>query len=118
MGQALDIWASTFRRLLCYRIKSSDRRRTRVTLTMLTTTTQLSRNIASIMQDQLRRVGIQLELLSLEPATLFDKLSKAQFDLYYLIGIGFNQLTDVFQFVYHSRYLDAEFNGAMARLRD
>jgi peptide/nickel transport system substrate-binding protein len=91
--------------------------RVRLTLTMLTTTTQLSRNIASIMQDQLRRVGIQLELQSLESATLFDKLSKAQFDLYYLIGIGFNQLTDVFQFVYHSRYQDGQFNEAIARLR-
>ncbi len=91
--------------------------RTRLTLTMLTTTTQLSRNIASIMQDQLRRVGIRLELQSLESATLFDKLGKAQFDLYYLIGIGFNQLTDVFQFVYHSRYQDPEFNDAIATLR-
>ncbi len=89
----------------------------RLTLTMLTTTTQLSRNIAAIMQDQLRRVGIHLELQSLEPATLFDKLGKAQFDLYYLIGIGFNQLTDVFQFVYHSRYQDPEFNDAIAKLR-
>ena len=91
--------------------------RTRLTLTMLTTTTQLSRNIAAIMQDQLRRVGIQLDLLSLEPATLFDKLGKAQFDLYYLIGIGFNQLTDVFQFVYHSRYQDPGYNDAIAKLR-
>jgi peptide/nickel transport system substrate-binding protein len=91
--------------------------RPRVTLTMLTTTTQLSRNIASIMQDQLRRVGIQLELQSLESATLFDKLSKAQFDLYYLIGIGSNQLVDVFQFVYHSRYQDAQFNEAISKLR-
>src|SRR5262249_24437934 len=89
----------------------------RLTLTMLTTTTQLSRNIASIMQDQLRLVGIQLELQSLESATLFDKLSKAQFDLYYLIGIGANQLTDVFQFVYHSRYQDPQFNEAIAKLR-
>ena len=91
--------------------------RVRLTLTMLTTTTQLSRNIASIMQDQLRHVGVQLELQSLESATLFDKLSKAQFDLYYLIGIGFNQLTDVFQFVYHSRYQDPDFNDAIAQLR-
>jgi len=91
--------------------------RPRLTLTMLTTTTQLSRNIAAIMQDQLRRVGIHLELQSLETATLFDKLGKAQFDLYYLIGIGFNQLTDVFQFVYHSRYQDPEFNDAIAKLR-
>ncbi len=89
----------------------------RLTLTILTTTTQLSRNIASIMQDQLRHVGIQLELQSLEPATLFDRLNKAQFDLYYLIGIGFNQLTDVFQFVYHSRYQDPQFNEAIAKLR-
>lgn len=89
----------------------------RLTLTMLTTTTQLSRNIAAIMQDQLRRVGIQLELQSLETATLFDKLGKGQFDLYYLIGIGFNQLTDVFQFVYHSRYQEPEFNDAIAKLR-
>ena len=91
--------------------------RPRLTLTMLTTTTQLSRNIASIMQDQLRRAGIQLELQSIESATLFDKLSKGQYDLYYLIGLGFNQLTDVFQFVYHSRYQDPQFNEAIARLR-
>lgn len=91
--------------------------RSRLTLTMLTTTTQLSRNIAAIMQDQLRHVGVQLDLQSLEPATLFDKLSKGQFDLYYLIGIGFNQLTDVFQFVYHSRYQDPQFNDAIAKLR-
>ncbi|MFY9572750.1 MAG: ABC transporter substrate-binding protein, partial [Blastocatellia bacterium] len=40
--------------------------RTRLTLTMMTTTTQLPRNIAAIMQDQLRRAGIQLDLQSLE----------------------------------------------------
>jgi len=89
----------------------------RLVLTMLTTTNQLSRNIASILQDQLRQIGIQLQLQSLETATLLDKITKAQFDLYYLIGVGFNQLTDVFQFVYHSRYQNPEFNDAVARLR-
>ena len=97
--------------------QDGDGQNPRLTLTMLTSTTQLSRNIAAIMQDQLRRVGIHLDLQSLETATLFDKLGKAQFDLYYLIGIGFNQLTDVFQFVYHSRYQDPEFNDAIAKLR-
>jgi peptide/nickel transport system substrate-binding protein len=91
--------------------------RPRLTLTILTSTVQLSRNIASIMQDQLRRIGIQLELNSLESATLFDKLSKAQFDMYYLIGIGSNQLPDVFQFVYHARYQDPRFNDSIAKLR-
>jgi len=69
------------------------------------------------MQDQLRRAGIRLELLSLESATLFDRVAKAQFDLYYLISIGANQSTDIFQFVYHSRYQNPEFNDAIARLR-
>jgi peptide/nickel transport system substrate-binding protein len=89
----------------------------RLTLTMMTSTTQLSRNIASIMQDQLRRIGIRLELQSLETATLLDRINNAQFDIYYLIGIGFNQLTDVFQFVYHSRYQNPQFNDAIAKLR-
>jgi peptide/nickel transport system substrate-binding protein len=90
---------------------------TRFELTMMTTTTQLSRNIAAIMQDQFRRVGIYLKLESFESATLFDRIAKIQFDLYYLISIGANQSTDIFQFVYHSRYQDAEFNDAITKLR-
>jgi peptide/nickel transport system substrate-binding protein len=89
----------------------------RLKLTILTSTNQLSRNIAAIVQDQLRRVGIEVELLSLESATMFDRLGKAQYDLYYLIGLGSNQSTDGFQFVYHSRYQDTAFNEAIASLR-
>ena len=100
-----------------YTDPDGDGRQARLQLSIITSTTQLSRNIASIMQDQLRRVGIELELLSLETATMFDRLAKAQYDLYYLIGLGFNQSTDVFQFVYHSRYQNPQFNEAIARLR-
>ncbi|HET9529844.1 MAG TPA: ABC transporter substrate-binding protein, partial [Blastocatellia bacterium] len=89
----------------------------RLTITLTTATTQISRNIASIIQNQLRQAGIQVELQSLELATLLDRINKAQFDMYYLRAIGFNQLTDVFQFVYHSRYQNPEFNEAIARLR-
>lgn len=89
----------------------------RLRLSILTSTNQLSRNIAAILQDQLRQVGIDLELLSLEDATLNDRLAKAQFDLFYRIGLGFNQSTDAFQFVYHSRYQNPTFNDAIARLR-
>jgi peptide/nickel transport system substrate-binding protein len=90
---------------------------TRFTIRMMTTTTQLSRNIGAIMQDQFRRVGIDLKLESFESATLFDRISKMQFDLYYLISIGANQSPDVFQFVYHSRYQDPEFNDTITKLR-
>ncbi|MFL6278178.1 MAG: ABC transporter substrate-binding protein [Blastocatellia bacterium] len=89
----------------------------RLRLTILISTAQLSRNIAAILQDQLRQVGIDLELLSLENATMNDRLAKAQYDLFYRIGLGFNQSTDGFQLVYHSRYQDAQFNDAIARLR-
>lgn len=89
----------------------------RLSISLLTTTTQLSRNIGAIMQGQLRGAGIHLELLSLESATLFDRIAKAQFDLYYLISIGANQSTDIFQFVYHSRYQDTEFNDTIGKLR-
>ncbi len=90
---------------------------TRLTIGLMTTTTQISRNIAAILQDQLRRVGIDLKLESFEFATLQDRIAKGQFDLYYLRSIGANQSTDVFQFVYHSRYQSAEFNDAIAKLR-
>jgi peptide/nickel transport system substrate-binding protein len=89
----------------------------RLTLKLMTSTTQISRNIASIIQEQLRTIGIRLELESLELATLFDRINKGQFDLYYLRSIGANQSTDIFQFVYHSRYQSPEFNESIARLR-
>jgi peptide/nickel transport system substrate-binding protein len=88
----------------------------RLTLSLITTTNQLSRNIAAIIQDQLRRVGITLKLESLENATFFDRLAQAQFDLYYVIGVGGNQSTDIFQFAYHSRYHDDRFNDAITKL--
>jgi len=88
----------------------------RFTLSLMTSTNQLSRNIAAIMQDQLRRVGITLRLESLETATFFDRLAQAQFDLYYLISVGGNQSTDIFQFVYHSRYHNDQFNNSITRL--
>lgn len=90
---------------------------TRVTITIMTNTTQITRNIASIMKEQLRAVGVNLEIESFEFATLLDKVIKGQFDMYYLRVIGANHNADVFQFVYHSRYQNPEFNDAIARLR-
>ncbi|MEW6128752.1 MAG: ABC transporter substrate-binding protein [Acidobacteriota bacterium] len=89
----------------------------RLTIKIMTNTTQITRNIASVMKEQLRQVGINLELESFEFATLLDKVTKGQFDMYYLRVIGANHNTDVFQFIYHSRYQNTEFNDAIARLR-
>jgi peptide/nickel transport system substrate-binding protein len=89
----------------------------RFEIAFMTLTTQLSRNIAAIAQEQLRRVGIGVRLESLESATFFDRLTNGRFDLYYLISIGGNQSPDIFQFVYHSRYRNGEFSDTIARLR-
>jgi peptide/nickel transport system substrate-binding protein len=94
-----------------------DGTQTRVTIKLMTNTTQITRNIASIMKEQLRAVGINLEIESFEFATLIDKVTKGQFDMYYLRVIGANHNTDVFQFVYHSRYQNSEFNDTIAKLR-
>jgi peptide/nickel transport system substrate-binding protein len=94
-----------------------DGAQTRVTIKLMTNTTQITRNIASIMKEQLRAVGINLEIESFEFATLIDKVAKGQFDMYYLRAIGANHNADVFQFVYHSRYQNPEFNDAIAKLR-
>ncbi len=91
---------------------------TRLEISLMTNTTQITRNIASVMKEQLRQVGINLELESYEFATLLDKVTKGQFDMYYLRVIGANHNTDVFQFIYHSRYQNAEFNDAIAKLRN
>src|SRR5205085_9180914 len=53
-----------------YTDPDDDGPQTRLRLSIITGTTQLSRNIAAILQDQLRQVGIGLELLSLETATM------------------------------------------------
>jgi peptide/nickel transport system substrate-binding protein len=90
---------------------------TRLAISLMTNTTQITRNIASVMKEQLRQVGINLELESYEFATLLDKVTKGQFDMYYLRVIGANHNTDVFQFIYHSRYQNSEFNDAIAKLR-
>lgn len=89
----------------------------RLTVTLMTNTTQITRNIASVIKEQLRQAGVNLELESFEFATLLDKVNKGQFDLYYLRAVGANHNSDVFQFVYHSRYQNPEFNETIARLR-
>jgi peptide/nickel transport system substrate-binding protein len=101
-----------------FRDPDGDGPQTRLAITLMTNTTQITRNIASVMKEQLRHVGINLELESFEFATLLDKVTKGQFDMYYLRVVGANHNTDVFQFIYHGRYQNAEFNDAIARLRN
>lgn len=75
----------------------------RFKLTLKTSTLSISRKIGEALQAQLRRVGINLELQSLERQKLTQDMTDGNFQLYYNVMVGGNQSTDMFRFVYHSR---------------
>jgi peptide/nickel transport system substrate-binding protein len=70
-------------------------------LTMKTSTTESTRLMAAVMQQQLREVGIVLDIRSFEPATFFADVTHGSFQLYGLRWIGGNEDPDIF-YVFHS----------------
>lgn len=75
----------------------------RLKLTLKTSTISISRKVAEVMQEQLRRIGVEIEVQPLETGKLTQDLTEGNFQLYYRIFVGGNQSTDMFQFVYHSK---------------
>ena len=75
----------------------------RMKLTLKTSTISISRKIAEAMQEQLRKVGIALELQSLERAKLRQDMTEGTFQLYLNTVVGGNQSTDFFKFAYSSQ---------------
>ncbi|HKX31584.1 MAG TPA: ABC transporter substrate-binding protein [Blastocatellia bacterium] len=75
----------------------------RLTLSLKTSTVSISRTIAVAMQSQLRKVGIALDLQSLERNKFTQDLSDGNFQLYLNITVGGNQSPDFFKFAYSSK---------------
>jgi peptide/nickel transport system substrate-binding protein len=75
----------------------------RFKLTLKTSTLSISRKIGEALQAQLSRIGVNLELQSLERQKLTQDMTDGNFQLYYNVMVGGNQSTDIFRFVYHSR---------------
>jgi peptide/nickel transport system substrate-binding protein len=75
----------------------------RIKLSLKTSTISVSRKIAEAMQSQLSRVGIALELQSLERGKFTQDLTDGNFQLYLNIAVGGNQSPDFFKFAYSSR---------------
>jgi peptide/nickel transport system substrate-binding protein len=71
-------------------------------LTMKTSTEESSRAIAAVFQQQLREVGIRLDIRSYEYATFFSDVSHGQFQLYSLRWVGGNEDPDIFEYAFHS----------------
>src|ERR1700691_3221867 len=74
----------------------------RFRLAMKTSTDESSRLLAMILQQQLRDVGIALEVRSFEFATFYSDISKGAFQMYTLRWLGGNEDPDIFHYAYES----------------
>jgi peptide/nickel transport system substrate-binding protein len=70
-------------------------------ITMKTSTDENTRLMVAVMQQQLREVGIVLDIRSFEFATFFSDVTHGAFQLYGLRWIGGNEDPDIF-YVFHS----------------
>jgi peptide/nickel transport system substrate-binding protein len=71
-------------------------------LTMKTSTEETTRLLAAVMQQQLRQVGIALDIRSFEFATFYADVTKGAFQLYSLRWVGGNEDPDIFYYAFHS----------------
>lgn len=75
----------------------------RFTLTYKTSTEELSRLEAVVIQQQLREVGIQVEIRSYEFGTFYSDIVRGNFQMYSLRWIGDNLNPDIFDAVFSSK---------------
>jgi peptide/nickel transport system substrate-binding protein len=75
----------------------------RLHFTMKTSTVESARLLAAVLQQQLRKVGIALDIRTYEFATFYSDVTKGAFQLYSLRWIGYsNQDPDIFEDAFHS----------------
>jgi peptide/nickel transport system substrate-binding protein len=72
-------------------------------LTMKTSTEESARLLAAVLQQQLREVGIALDIRSFEFATFYSDITKGAFELFSLRWIGGNEDPDIFEHVFYSK---------------
>ena len=75
----------------------------RLRLEMKTSTEQIARELAAVLQEQLRQVGIALEIRSYEFATFYADITQGNFDLYSLRWVAGNDDPDIFEYCFHSK---------------
>ena len=71
-------------------------------ITMKTSTDANTRLMVAVMQQQLREVGIALDIRSFEFATFFADVQHGAFQMYGLRWIGGNEDPDIFEYAFHS----------------
>lgn len=72
-------------------------------LTMKTSTDENTRLMVAVLQQQLRDLGIQLDIRTFEFATFYSYVTKGQFQIYSLRWVGgSNEDPDIFEYAFHS----------------
>jgi len=77
--------------------------KTRFRLTFKTSTEESSRQVAAIIQQQLSRVGISVDLRSNEFGTFYGDIVRGNFQMFTLRWVGGNNDPDLFERVFHSQ---------------
>jgi ABC-type transport system substrate-binding protein len=83
--------------------RSADKNGTRITLTLKTSTEETTRLLGAVLKEQWRSVGVDLELQSMEPATLGAEINRGDFQLYTLRWIGANNDPEFYDFAFSSK---------------
>ncbi len=100
----------------------------RMRLALKTSTDPLTRLLGEVLQDEWRRVGIDLELRSNEFATFYVDITRGNFQLYTLRWVGANNDPDFFEYAFGSnkippaganrgRYRNPELDNLVERAR-
>jgi peptide/nickel transport system substrate-binding protein len=100
----------------------------RIRLTLKTSTDESARLYAAVLADQWKRVGVVLELKSLEFATFYSDITRGSFQLYTQRWVGGNNDPDMFEYVFSSKrtppeganrghYHNAELDALLDRAR-
>lgn len=76
---------------------------TRLRLTLKASTDEQARLVGAALQEQWRRVGVDLELRPLELATLLSDASRGNFQICYLRWVGGNLDPDILEFAFSSK---------------
>jgi len=71
-------------------------------ITMKSSTDETTRLLAAVVQQQLREVGIALDIRTFEFATFFSDITKGAYQIYSMRWIGGNQDPDIFEYVFDS----------------
>jgi peptide/nickel transport system substrate-binding protein len=75
----------------------------RLQLTLKTTTEESTRLLGAVLQEQWRKVGVDLELRPMEIATLASEIGRGDFQLYTLRWIGANNDPEFYEFAFSSK---------------